>query len=169
VVRWRRPLSFSEAILARTLHLTTGNEWNSGIDACAVIDAFGRHRLASAAEDVVTTVGGIDGLVLHYDCGADAHASVVDLSQLNREAPEAPVEAQREKLLTRNSEIEHPKLIIAKLRRMIFGTRSEKIAREVEQLELKLKELETGEAARPQVEVTSRLRRAVLGGLGILE
>jgi Transposase C of IS166 homeodomain len=32
---------------------------------------------------------------------------------------------------------------------MMFGTKSEKIAREVEQLELKLEELETGEAARP--------------------
>ena len=80
---------------------------------------------------------------------AEAHASVVDLSRLDREALEALVVAQQEKLLTRNSEIEHLKLIIAKLRRMMFGTKSEKIAREVEQLELKLEELETGEAARP--------------------
>ena len=80
---------------------------------------------------------------------ADAHASVVDLSRLDREALEALVVAQQEKLLTRNSEIEHLKLIIAKLRRMMFGTKSEKIAREVEQLELKLEELETGEAACP--------------------
>src|ERR1700761_1184204 len=80
---------------------------------------------------------------------ADAHASVVDLSRLDREALEALVVAQQEKLLSRNSEIEHLQLIIAKLRRMMFGTKSEKIAREVEQLELKLEELETGEAARP--------------------
>jgi len=80
---------------------------------------------------------------------ADAHASVVDLSRLDRETLEALVVAQQEKLLSRNSEIEHLKLIIAKLRRMMFGTKSEKIAREVEQLELKLEELETSEAARP--------------------
>src|ERR1700729_374997 len=80
---------------------------------------------------------------------ADAHASVVDLSRLDRETLEALVLAQQEKLLTRNSEIEHLKLIIAKLRRMMFGTKSEKIAREVEQLKLKLEELETSEAARP--------------------
>ena len=80
---------------------------------------------------------------------ADAHASVVDLSRLDREALEALVVTQQEKLLSRNSEIEHLKLIIAKLRRMMFGTKSEKIAREVEQLELKLEELETGEAACP--------------------
>src|SRR6202166_866649 len=84
---------------------------------------------------------------------ADAHASVVDLSRLNREALEALVVAQQEKLLSRNSEIEHLKLIIAKLRRMMFGTKSEKIAREVEQLELKLEELETSEAARPPAAV----------------
>ena len=81
---------------------------------------------------------------------ADAHASVVELSRLDREALEALVMAQQEKLLTRNSEIEHLKLIIAKLRRMMFGTKSEKIAREVEQLELKLEELESGEADVPQ-------------------
>jgi len=74
VVRW--PLSFSEETRARTLHLATGNEWNSVVDACAVIDAFGRHRLASAAEDVGTTVGRIDGLVLHYDCDVTMAYSV---------------------------------------------------------------------------------------------
>src|ERR1700722_4246823 len=80
---------------------------------------------------------------------ADAHASVVDLSRLDREALEALVLAQQEKLLTRYSEIEHLKLIIAKLRRMMFGTKSEKIAREVEHLELKLQEFQTCEPARP--------------------
>ncbi len=92
---------------------------------------------------------------------ADAHASVVDLSRLDRETLEALVLAQQEKLLTRNSEIEHLKLIIAKIRRMMFGTKSEKIAREVEQLELKLEELETGEAARPAaaVSASSTVRR----------
>jgi hypothetical protein len=42
---------------------------------------------------------------------ADAHASVVDLNRLDRGALEALVVAQQEKLLTRNSEIEHLKLI----------------------------------------------------------
>jgi hypothetical protein len=54
-------VSFSKEIRARTLHLATGNERNSVIDACAVIDAFGRHRLASAAEDMGTTVGRMSG------------------------------------------------------------------------------------------------------------
>src|SRR5277367_1730537 len=87
----------------------------------------------------------------------DAHASVVDLSRLDREALEALVVAQQEKLLTRNSEIEHLKLIIAKLRRMMFGTKSEKIAREVEQLELSWK---SWRPVRPRVPQRRRPRAA---------
>src|SRR5882757_8194147 len=43
-------------------------------------------------------------------------------------------------------EIEKLKLQIAKLRRMQFGRSSERIMRQIEQLELRLEELETGEA-----------------------
>jgi hypothetical protein len=43
-------------------------------------------------------------------------------------------------------EIEKLKYQIAKLRRMQFGRSSERIACQIEQLELKLEELETGEA-----------------------
>ena len=50
--------------------------------------------------------------------------------------------AQQERLLSRDNEIEHLKLVIAKLRRMIFGAKSERATREIEQLELKLEELE---------------------------
>ena len=80
---------------------------------------------------------------------ADAHVAV-DLSMLDREALHALVLAEQEKLLSRDSEIEHLKLIIAKLRRLMFGTKSEKVAREIEQLELKLEELETRQAERAE-------------------
>ena len=43
-------------------------------------------------------------------------------------------------------EIEKLRFQIAKLRRMQFGRSSERITRQVEQLELQLEELETGEA-----------------------
>jgi transposase len=43
-------------------------------------------------------------------------------------------------------EIEKLKLLIAKLRRMQFGRSSERITRQIEQLEMRLEELETGEA-----------------------
>jgi len=54
-------------------------------------------------------------------------------------------------VVTQQAEIEHLKLIIAKLRRMQFGQRSEKIDEMVGQLELTLEELETGKAERSGV------------------
>jgi len=53
----------------------------------------------------------------------------------------------QQRLLSRESEIEHLKLLIAKLRRMQFGRKSEKLERQIVQLELKLEELETTKAA----------------------
>lgn len=77
---------------------------------------------------------------------AEARAALADLTALDRTALEDLVLAQQEKLLNRDSEIEHLKLVIAKLRRMMFGTKSEKVTREIEQLELKLEEMETRQA-----------------------
>lgn len=51
-------------------------------------------------------------------------------------------------VVAQQAEIEHLKLIIAKLRRMQFGQSSEKIDEMVGQLELALEELETGKAER---------------------
>jgi transposase len=77
-------------------------------------------------------------------------SAAADPRSPDRETLAALVLAQQEKLLSRDSEIEHLKLIIAKLRRMMFGTKSEKITREIEQLELKLEELEVREAERAE-------------------
>jgi Transposase C of IS166 homeodomain/zinc-finger binding domain of transposase IS66 len=49
-------------------------------------------------------------------------------------------------LTSRDEEIERLKLLIAKLRRMQFGRKSEKLDWEIEQLELKLDELEASRA-----------------------
>src|ERR1019366_6431858 len=46
---------------------------------------------------------------------------------------------KEEQLLSRVHEIEHLKLLIAKLRRLQFGRKSEKVERQIEQLELKPK------------------------------
>jgi transposase len=86
---------------------------------------------------------------------ADAHSSAADLSTLDRETLEALIVAQQEKLLSQGGEIEHLKLVIAKLRRMMFGTKSEKVTHEIEQLELKLEELETRRAERSEATATS--------------
>ena len=81
-------------------------------------------------------------------------APLPDLDGLDPEALKALLIAkhnesvEQHKQLTSNSEeIEHLKLVIEKYRRMIFGRKSEKLTRELEQLELRLEELETNEAA----------------------
>jgi hypothetical protein len=66
-----------------------------------------------------------------------------DLNLLPAEALKALVLAQYEQLLWRESEIEHLKLLIAKLQRMQFGRKSEKLARQIEQLELRLEDLQS--------------------------
>jgi transposase len=65
-----------------------------------------------------------------------------DLNLLPAEALKALVRAQHEQLLWRESEIEHLKLLLAKLQRMQFGRKSEKLARQIEQLELRLEDLQ---------------------------
>jgi transposase len=69
-----------------------------------------------------------------------------DLDTLQPEALKALILSQHVELMSRQSEIEHLKLLIAKLRRMQFGRRSEKVERQIEQLELKLEELEAHRA-----------------------
>jgi transposase len=65
-----------------------------------------------------------------------------------------------------HAEIEHLKLIIAKLKRLQFGRRSERLEREIEQLELRLEELQVASspapAAKPALEEkTQPVRRAL--------
>src|SRR3989449_8449917 len=72
-----------------------------------------------------------------------------DLDALDFAALKALIVAQHEQLLSkdeqlasRDSEIEQLKLLIAKLRRMQFGRKSEKVEGEIEQLGLKVGEME---------------------------
>lgn len=60
---------------------------------------------------------------------------------------DAEVARLREQLTSRALEIEHLKLTIAKLRRMQFGRKSEKLDRQIEQLELRLEDLQADEGA----------------------
>jgi transposase len=55
-----------------------------------------------------------------------------------------------ERLESRESEIEHLKLLLAKLERMQFGRKSEKLQRQIEQLELRLEDLEQAKEAEEQ-------------------
>ena len=72
-----------------------------------------------------------------------------DLNVLPAEALRALVLAQHEQLLSREREIEHLKLLLVKLHRMQFGRKSEKLARQIEQLELRLEELESNRNETP--------------------
>lgn len=63
------------------------------------------------------------------------------------------VESHEAVVATGKAEIEHLKLLIAKLRRMAFGRSSEKLDRQIQQLELKLEDLEADEGATP-IEIT---------------
>jgi transposase len=76
-------------------------------------------------------------------------ALLEDLDTLDLEAAKELVRTQREQLHTQQrklssheSEIAHLKLLLDKLRRMLFGAKSEKLVRQVEQLEFQLEELE---------------------------
>lgn len=60
---------------------------------------------------------------------------------------DAQVAELRKQLSSRALEIEHLKLTIAKLRRMQFGRKSEKLDRQIEQLELRLEDLQADEGA----------------------
>ena len=69
------------------------------------------------------------------------------------------VDSQDAALASRAAEIEHLKLLIAKLRRMQFGRKSEKLDRQIEQLELRLEDLQADEGAAP-IEIPKSARTA---------
>ena len=65
-----------------------------------------------------------------------------ELKALIREQ-HAELISQKTELDSQKNEIESLKLLILKLRRMQFGTSSERLARHIDQLELRLEDLET--------------------------
>src|SRR5450755_4970133 len=84
-----------------------------------------------------------------------------DLNPLDADALRAMIVVQHEQLLSHRTEIQHLTLLIAKLRRMQFGRSSEKVERQIEQLELKLEELEADEVeAAPEEETKPAVKRA---------
>jgi transposase len=72
-----------------------------------------------------------------------AVTALPDLNVLPAEQLRALILAQHEQLISREREIEHLKLLLVKLHRMQFGRKSEKLQRQIEQLELRLEELES--------------------------
>src|ERR1700688_5025196 len=75
-----------------------------------------------------------------------ARATLPDLDALDPNELKALIVSQHELIVSRDSEIEQLKLLIAKLRRMQFGRSSEKLDRQIEQLELRLEALQQNDA-----------------------
>src|SRR5882672_3233918 len=71
-----------------------------------------------------------------------------DIEELKRRliAREAELAAAKAGLINKTLEAEKLKFELARLKRMTFGASSERIKREIEQLELKLEELESDAA-----------------------
>jgi hypothetical protein len=75
-----------------------------------------------------------------------ASVALPDLDQLNVAELKVLLREKHAELLSHKTEIESLKLQILKLRRMQFGQKSEKRARQIEQLELWVEELEATDA-----------------------
>jgi transposase len=83
-----------------------------------------------------------------------------DLDTLDVQSLKALVLAKQAELDSRTTEIENLKLLILKLKRMHFGPRSEKYDHEIKQLELRLEDLEAGQAAaEPPLPATVALKQ----------
>jgi transposase len=78
-----------------------------------------------------------------------AYRSLPDLNTLDADQLRALILTQQEQLISRDTEIENLKLLVLKLKRMQLGQKSEKFHKQVEQLELRLEDLEASRAALP--------------------
>src|SRR5262249_25100610 len=72
-----------------------------------------------------------------------------DLSTMDSDRLKALIVEQHFQLISHDNEIENLRLLILKLKRMQFGPSSERLARDIDQLELRLEDLETGRATKP--------------------
>jgi transposase len=85
-----------------------------------------------------------------------------DLDTLDMQSLKALVLTKQAELDSRTAEIENLKLLILKLKRMHFGPRSEKYDHDIQQLELRLEDLEANQAAAeplPPVPATIALKQ----------
>jgi transposase len=90
-----------------------------------------------------------------------APRALPDLTTLDLNELKALILSQHEQLLSRDNEIEHLKLMIAKLRRMQFVRSSEKLDRQIDQLELRLEELQASQTEDKAGTAASAVVRAV--------
>jgi transposase len=77
---------------------------------------------------------------------AASHENELRSLEAELESHRQTLSQQDEELRSSSDQIEHLKLVIEKLRRRVFGVKSEKVVIQLEQLELHLEELETSQA-----------------------
>jgi hypothetical protein len=89
-------------------------------------------------------------------------ASLPNLDSLDLEAAKALLIVQHQSytatLSSRSTEIERLMLLVEKLQRMLFGRKSEKVLRQIEQLELQLEELQAANAIEERAAAASVAR-----------
>jgi hypothetical protein len=68
VVGWRRAVLVCEAAGAWAIYLAAGHQRHGFVDASAIIDAAGRHRLAAAGAQLRSTDGGVSNRFLFFSC-----------------------------------------------------------------------------------------------------
>lgn len=91
---------------------------------------------------------------------ADARTTLPDLNTLDVEALRTLVLEQHAQLLSRHTEIDNLKLLVLKLKRMQFGRKSEKLDRHIEQLQLRLEDLEATPSTLPPPAIAPRTEAA---------
>jgi transposase len=137
-------------------------QWNRVVEPRSTVDAARRHRLESAFADggtgheCLSVVSGVHAAFLLLIEGSLWHTSLMlgtalpDLDHLDLEAAKVLLIAQHERytatLNSRASEIERLALLVEKLQRMLFGAKSEKALRQIEQLEFQLEDLQVASA-----------------------
>ena len=93
----------------------------------------------------------------------ELHALLLQAQQMlaeERASAQSQIAELEARLQRRDLEIQHLQLQLIKLKRMQFGRSSEKLAQEIDQLELRLEELETAQAVEaPRVEIPATERR----------
>ena len=88
------------------------------------------------------------------DLDALDHAALKAMILAQQDRYRAELEQHAALLSSRTGEIERLMLLVEKLRRMLFGTKSEKVLRQIEQLELQLEELHSANAVEELQAVT---------------
>jgi hypothetical protein len=113
-------------------------------------------QLAASGTQLRTADGGVKRIYSELICSeihgwhtarkTAARATIPNLDALDPKELKALIVSRHELIVSRDSEIKQLKLLIAKLRRMLFRRSSEKLDRNIEQLELRLEALQQNDA-----------------------